>query len=835
MASYVVPQVEIHQLFGEIPNEIAQQQVPFVFGPNYHLHRYSDASEKVETLVGTWLGDNTYGEQAENATYTVLSTFTDVALDNSDSEGKTLTITKTAGELFTDLFIGRMFRVKNVTGEGPEREETVIAVAQILKLTISKDNTTATVVLNKSLTGKDFTLGEVVELTGNFYEYPGALDEELVDKSYTKLIGDNVYVALGKYAKVNKVDGDLSLLDITVGKDEPAAEEVLVGRMLRLAKAEATSNISAVKDVKIIKVVKITTTAEQTTVRVEIDEEIDTELAFDCAFLCELQNGVEFNRKDFTDETKSLFFWEEAEETTSTGGKIYGVKVNRLAAYLVDSDYTGKWGWVLSADLYLTYRELITSSSDTIHAITSTTEVADVLGTISPDNPLAQAVYNAALNAGGQTIRYMAVPTADLSLRKNDEDADLEGYTTVLAAAELTKDVYFLVPVTRDRGILQLVKSHVESMSAATTKRWRIAFISDEIPETDPLYTSANNPDGDDFYAIVKSTAGKGLDKTADIWFYDEIDGADGIKTYRESEYTAFKKYVKKDDLVYINWIEEWGVKTPRVVKVVKVLNNNRLRVADPDDVLQPSENVAGGFEVTAFTNEAGYSKAEVYHPYTKTETAELIKKRSSYWGSRRIYNIFPSVYLNNGVQYTGEFAAACVAGLVSSCLPQQPVTNLQLNGIDDVPLVYQTFNLTELNTIASGGTFILMQDSANDEVYVRHQISTAYEDNNLNTSELSITKNVDSISYTLDTVLSPYIGKYNITPELLTTLHSVITSTLVRLGSDSYGLYGSQIILDGTEILLLEQDALLKDHVNCNIKLNVPYPFNHLVLKLFV
>ena len=54
MASYVVPQVEIHQLFSEIPAALAQNQVPFVFGPNYLLHRYGAESEKAGTYVGEY-------------------------------------------------------------------------------------------------------------------------------------------------------------------------------------------------------------------------------------------------------------------------------------------------------------------------------------------------------------------------------------------------------------------------------------------------------------------------------------------------------------------------------------------------------------------------------------------------------------------------------------------------------------------------------------------------------------------------------------------------------------------------------------------------------------
>ena len=54
MASYVVPQVEIHQLFSEIPVALAQNQVAFVFGPNYQLHRCTNAVEMDERFVDTY-------------------------------------------------------------------------------------------------------------------------------------------------------------------------------------------------------------------------------------------------------------------------------------------------------------------------------------------------------------------------------------------------------------------------------------------------------------------------------------------------------------------------------------------------------------------------------------------------------------------------------------------------------------------------------------------------------------------------------------------------------------------------------------------------------------
>jgi hypothetical protein len=685
MASYVVPQVEIHQLFSEIPNSITQQQQAFIFGPNYRLNRFN-----VEDDADTYIGD--YENKAGAET----------------------------------------FAITNI------------------------------------------------------------LDPDKFDKDYVKLYGRKAYVTLVDFtdttATVTTDDDGETIVSFDIPAELTKAN-AFVGKYLVLK--------SGAEETDYMQILSAALTG--TTLTVTVDEGLDVtsdSKTYTVTKIYEEQEVVEFPAKT-SEEEGAVRQWSYADET---------ITVNDLKVKIEDSSFVVKtqddataalssdgYGDVEESELYVTFRELLTSKSETIHSISSASDVTDDLGALSPDNPLAQGVYNALLNAGGQTVRYMATPTDDLA-----------GYQDVLQQAELTKDVYFLCPMTRDEAVIDLVQSHVNSMSEATTKRWRIAFVSMEIPDEVALYSSANKTSGGDWYAKVTVDAET---KTATVTFNDDVGDC------------KFKKDITgNSNTLRANFNDLTGEYD--TFEILKVVNNKTIRV----------DNTSGKL---AATTEG--IKVEIWHTYSNAEKATEIGDISSQLGDRRMYNIFPSVYNNNGVQYTGEFAAACVAGLVSSCLPQQPITNLQLVGIDDVPMVYQTFSLDDLNKMAAGGTFIVMQDSANDEVYVRHQISTAYEDNNLNTSELSITKNVDSISYSLDALLSPYIGKYNITPELLTTLHSVITAGLTKLGSDSYGLYGAQLILSETEILLLEQDALLKDHVNCNIQLGVPYPFNHLVLKLFV
>lgn len=743
MASYVVPQVEIHQLFSEIPIALQQNQVAFVFGPNYLLHRYSDVNEKAKIYAGEY-----------------------------DSQDNSINSTK-------------------------------------------------------------------------FYKYPDAvLAVENIEKSYTKVFADEAYVATALMGNISAVDADDDsssspsvvttdkiVLKMTFSDRRASSYETvdkvelynaiasdLDGLYLGISDAAAVKGTVHDNYDRVVTVLKSKFIGDESNpiFELKIDEDIviDPASSLTASVLRKFAH-IEVTRNCEFDPDKAFINWEEVQSGRDFGIKLNNsgikVKLNLPHVEYVEHKYKVAYGdmysigTLASADLYIECRELSTAASDTIHSLTYASEVANALGAVTPDNPLAQAVYNAALNSGGQIVRYMAIPS-------DDED----GWNAVLNAASLTKEVYFLVPVTRDEGLLELVKSHVNAMSEAHTKRWRIAFISAEIPEIDPIYTAAASTAGNDFHCRVKDIDTESL--TAVIEFCVR-NGEDWIA----DPDTRFKKDLKLNDILYTNKHEEWGEDVFAEYRITKISNNNTVIISVPSE------------EELEMLSETDPMVAEVYHPYTNAEKAEVIKNLSSSFADRRMYNVFPSEFVTDGVLQSGEFAAACVAGLVSSCLPQQPITNLELVGINDIPMVYQTFSFDQLNTMASGGTFIVMQDLPNDQVYVRHQISTDYEANNLNTAELSITKNLDSISYFFDDLLSPYIGKYNITPELIETLKCVIESGLTSLESNSYGLYGSQLIADGTEIQLLEQDALLKDHVNCNLKLNMPYPFNHLVLKLFV
>lgn len=512
-------------------------------------------------------------------------------------------------------------------------------------------------------------------------------------------------------------------------------------------------------------------------------------------WLYTIQNGVAITSKRV--QSPPDYNWEA---DADDGLTVYeGLQVQDASWIDVNGDYP--WLDVYSADLYVEYRALLTTNADTIHSITDVSDVATTLGTIHPDNPLAQGVYNALLNSGNRAIYYMGLPSNDTA-----------GWSAILDRATLSDDVYAFVPLTQDTEVFELVAAHVNEMSTETEKHWRILFVGSAMPSADPIYTQVAHPLGDQFLATISDDDDTDYPGNTLLKFVDE----DGDPT----TFTEALSDLKAGDKIRINFsTDAWGTAEYAEYEVAEVLTNTTVRLE------------SGPAAVVDLP-----TKVEAWHPYTLAEMADAYAAISSGFASRRIYNIFPSQLGSGGVVQSGEFGAAAVAGLASSVPPQQPITNIELNGFDDLPLVYQTFNRTQLNKMAEYGTLIIMQDIVGGRIYIRHQVSTKALGGNLNETELSITKNLDSISYYFAARYAPYIGKYNITPAMLNVIELVLRDGLNYLGSlTDVGLLGPQVILEETEIVGVQQDTELADHIIATVNLGLPKPFNVLQLRLVV
>lgn len=462
----------------------------------------------------------------------------------------------------------------------------------------------------------------------------------------------------------------------------------------------------------------------------------------------------------------------------------------------VDTGITHKIGMfekpVRAAMAYLTQRSLMTGMSDGIYTVSNDTDITRALGAISPDNPLAYALHVTLLNCASAAVRYLAI--------KSD---DIDGWRAALNTASRSTDVYAFCPLTEDKTIIDEVVAHCKRMSKPAEKSWRIAIFS--LPTPDGKDVTPVNGNTKEWCKVTIPDGGE----TPVLLTCYKPNGGDSAAHLTDT--------VVPGDVVTV--IKTNGEPATGVVKEVKT-----------DTTLELEEPITGASDaVCALT---------ITHKYGEAEYVTACADTSRNFMSHRAYNVFPNTLRDmDGNLVSGMFGAAAVTGLACSVLPQQPITNVEIVGFSDLSASLSRFSREQLNEIAGGGTFILMQDKTGGAVYVRHQISTAYAGGNLNKTELSMIKNLDSVSYYFANRCAPYHGRYNVTDDLLTELTAVINDGLSYLETTNEGnkLLGPQLIADGTELKAIYQDPTRKDHVVAQVSLNLPAPFNNFDLYLFI
>jgi len=192
---------------------------------------------------------------------------------------------------------------------------------------------------------------------------------------------------------------------------------------------------------------------------------------------------------------------------------------------------------------------------------------------------------------------------------------------------------------------------------------------------------------------------------------------------------------------------------------------------------------------------------------------------------------VWPDQVAEAGTLMAGYYLAAGLAGLASGVVPQQPLTNVEVAGFDDYTRSYKFFNETQLNRLAEAGVWIVTEDR-DGTPYTRHALTTDNLD--LNRREEMIRRNVDSISYLFLRRLRPYIGRTNVTPDMVGMLEDAVTEIIDFLKTNGTTTeLGSQLI-EGT-IKVLRIHPLLRDRIEIVLDLTVPAPLNNIELHLVV
>lgn len=447
---------------------------------------------------------------------------------------------------------------------------------------------------------------------------------------------------------------------------------------------------------------------------------------------------------------------------------------------------------VRGGSLYVEYRAWLPALADSVHTISDVGELDDLIsGATHPDNPLKWGVFKALSNSNGTAVKFTAVAEPD----------DLDSWLEVIELLVGRRDVYGLVPLTRDQDVLDAFVAHAGTQSGAEAGRWRVVWVNLEGKSQDVVVDASTSTDGEEVLATLAD------DPNTSGTQYTLLVNPDGNGNFLTNG-------VRAGDIVRYLYETVFGEQTYTEFVVDAVLSEDTIRLAAGHSV---SVNVA--------------RKIEIWHPLTKTEMAADIAAQAAAYGSNRVRAVWPDLAGSGGSSYPGYFLCAALAGLRSGVVPHQPLTNVELSGFDDVTRASDLFNSAQLNVMAEAGTWIVTK-TVDGSVVTRHALTTDTTD--VNTREEMVVSNVDSISYVALTRFEPFIGKMNVTPTAVSALRVELESIIGFLKANgNTERLGSQLV-DGT-IVELRRHALLRDRVVAVVDVELPYPLNNVELHLVV
>lgn len=443
---------------------------------------------------------------------------------------------------------------------------------------------------------------------------------------------------------------------------------------------------------------------------------------------------------------------------------------------------------VYSAGIKIEYTSVILTGANALGSITSLSSIDSILGPSVPENELSFGVLKAFENSNGQAVYY--VPTTGTELAQW-EDA--------LKALEMTDSVFYIIPTTLDLSVLDLYKAHVLEMSSTNVGFERALIGCRDASFVDSVVAA----DGDG-----NATTG-----------YIASDGEGGY-TLAHMPGQNLTEIARAGDTVRTSYsTDAGGNDTYESYVIGEVTSDETLSlVTGPDGLVGDSDHLR---------------RMEIWRDLTAEEAATKFADQSNHFAHRRVTNIWPdNAELDDGTSVEGWAMAAAYGGLCSSVVPHQPVTNVQIAGFNKVPDVFR-FNRAQLDKIAAGGTCIIVQDTKDGAMYVRHQLTTDRTD--VNTEEFSITRNADSIAKFMRSFLRPFVGQYNIHEDFLSMMETLTRQRFDYLEKTTANLKaGPQIIDYGPEVTVA-QDPLIRTRVTIKVPVHLPYPANNLDMTIVI
>lgn len=440
---------------------------------------------------------------------------------------------------------------------------------------------------------------------------------------------------------------------------------------------------------------------------------------------------------------------------------------------------------VVGGTVYAQYRAWLPTLVNEIEGLAEISGIDAIPGQLHPDNPLKWLAHKTLTNNGGTGMRYTAV----------SDPSSLDAWAHALDLGTERYDLYNIVLGSEDNAVLDLGVAHVQALSGASAGKWRKLFV--------PLVA--------DPVSVVVSAA-KSTDNAAVLGTITDNPEAAG------TQYTLLTITSGNASLV------ELGVQAGDVVRTgfaIDAVGRTVYNSYTVDSVVNEQTLLLAAGPVAPINTA---QRVEIYHTNSATELATQIGLKAASYSNRRVCAVWP-----DRVSSTALECCAALAGLASGVVPQQALTNVQVLGLDGGTATATKFSATNLDLMASYGTWIVSKDSTGS-IVSRDALTT--DMTSIDSRSEMVVRNVDSISYYMRAGMLKYVGQSNVVPSALEQIRIELQGNIEFLKSNGFvNRLGGQLV-DAT-IVQLRQDLIQKNRVVVVINLTIPYSMD--VIQIYL
>jgi len=202
-------------------------------------------------------------------------------------------------------------------------------------------------------------------------------------------------------------------------------------------------------------------------------------------------------------------------------------------------------------------------------------------------------------------------------------------------------------------------------------------------------------------------------------------------------------------------------------------------------------------------------------------------------YGNRRVTVVWPGWFQADwgGETYTlpPYYLSAAITGMDGGIIASQSFTNytFAIPGLSNIQLdTNHYYRKLQLDEMGGGGVDIMVQDARiSQTVKSRHDLTSNMDA--VEYRERSITKQADVSAKTIRNAIAPYVGKYNITPDLFRFIGQVCAIVSTKLVKEG--------VIARLSVLKIARDEVIADKINITMEATVFVAGNYYDVTLIV